>query len=207
MWVSRHDTRSTLSLARKRAATKEYLVIRQLGIRVREKSSPKFDSVYWSPPTYSWFKVNTDGSTIRAPGRICAGRVFRDWRGMVRGCFHVEGGNGFAFEAELLGLISAIEFAYSNGRLKIWFEADSSYVVHILSTKSRRVPWHFVAIWNHALHLVENMEFRISHIFREGNSPVDIMVSPHTPEGWWTHNIDIIKDAMIRDLSVYSHFR
>ncbi|XP_057789601.1 uncharacterized protein LOC131006461 [Salvia miltiorrhiza] len=71
--------------------------------------------------------ANTAGSAVRAPGRICAGGVFRDWRGLVRGCFHVEGGIGFAFEAELLGIILAIEFASGCGWNKISFEADSSY--------------------------------------------------------------------------------
>ncbi|XP_057779947.1 uncharacterized protein LOC130998549 [Salvia miltiorrhiza] len=185
----------------------DYLVVRRLGIRVRERPPPKFDSVYWSPPAFGWLKANTDGSAVGAPGRIFAGGVFRDWKGFVRGCFHVDGGIGFAFEAELLGIISAIEYAFKNGWKKVWFEADSSYVVHMLSTKSSCIPWRFAAIWGRALELLNMMEFRITHIFIEGNTPADIMASPHTPIGYWNHNIDLIKDAVIRDLSVDSHVR
>ncbi|XP_057774769.1 uncharacterized protein LOC130993749 [Salvia miltiorrhiza] len=177
----------------------DYLTVRQLGVSVHQRPPPDFTSVYWSPPAYSWIKANTDGSAVGAPGRICAGGVFRDWRGFVRGCFHVEGGTGFAFEAELLGIITAIDFAHQCGWFKIWIEADSTYVVSILSTKSDRVPWRFKALWRRTLSLLDNMEFRITHIFREGNVPADIMASPHTPEGRWNHNIQLIHDAVIRD--------
>ncbi|XP_057775250.1 uncharacterized protein LOC130994229 [Salvia miltiorrhiza] len=186
---------------------KDYLVIWQMGVRPRVRPPPEMTSVYWSPPAYLWLKANSDGSAMEAPGRIYAGGVFRDWRGFVRGCFHVEGGLGFAFEAELLRVISAIQLAHRWGWNKLWFEADSSYVVHILSTKSTRVPWRFKAIWNQALLLLERIDYRISHIFREGNVPADIMASPHTPEGWWPFGVDLICDAVVRDLSVHSHVR
>ncbi|XP_057775111.1 uncharacterized protein LOC130994094 [Salvia miltiorrhiza] len=86
----------------------DYLITRNLGVKVKQRPPSEFASVYWSPPAFAWIKANTDGSAVGAPGRICAGGVFRDWRGFVRGCFHVEGGTGYAFEAELLGIITAM---------------------------------------------------------------------------------------------------
>ncbi|XP_057790907.1 uncharacterized protein LOC131008020 [Salvia miltiorrhiza] len=168
----------------------DYLITRNLGVKVKQRPPPEYTSVYWSPPAFAWIKANTDGSAVGAPGRICAGGVFRDWRGFVRGCFHVEGGTGYAFEAELLGIITAIEFAHHCGWLKIWFEADSAYVVNALLTKSGKVPWRFQALWRRALSFLDHMDFRITHIFREGNVPADIMASPHTPEGRWTHSVE-----------------
>ncbi|XP_057811497.1 uncharacterized protein LOC131025722 [Salvia miltiorrhiza] len=185
----------------------DYLIIRKLGVKVHQRPPPEFTSVFWSSPAFAWIKANTDGSAVGTPGRICAGGVFRDWRGFVRGCFHVEGGTGYAFEAELLGIITAINFAHHCGWTKIWFEVDSAYVVNTLSTKSSKVPWRFQATWKRALSFLEHMDFRITHIFIEGNVPADIMASPHTPEGRWTHNISLIHDAVIRDLSVHSYVR
>ena len=57
-------------------------------------------------------KANTDGSVVNL--NASCGGIFRDFRGTFLGCFASNVGNGSVLEAELMGLIIAMEFAVSN---------------------------------------------------------------------------------------------
>lgn len=63
------------------------------------------------------------------------------------GCFASNVGNGSVFEAELMGLIMAMEFAVRNHWTRLWLECDSSSVVHAFKNVSiililLRNRWH-----------------------------------------------------------------
>ncbi|XP_057811822.1 uncharacterized protein LOC131026062 [Salvia miltiorrhiza] len=135
----------------------DYLILHRIGVKTRATAPPTFISVHWWPPASPWIKVNTDGSAMGAPGNITAGGVFRDHFTWVRGCFHYRAGIGYAFEAELFAVIIAIQIAHSRGWHHLWIEADSAYVIHV------------------------------THIYREGNKPTDIMANQNMMEGWWPH--------------------
>ncbi|XP_057779593.1 uncharacterized protein LOC130998178 [Salvia miltiorrhiza] len=173
----------------------DLLILRKIGIKGRASPPPDFINVYWWPPPHQWIKVNTDGSALGAPGRIAAGGVFRDSRSLVRGCFHVKGGLGFAFEAELLAVITAIQIAHQRTWFSLWVESDSTYIVGLLTSRSLNVPWRFLASWRRILTLLENFTLHITHIYREGNRAADIMTSNTMEEGWWPTDIEEIKDA------------
>ncbi|XP_057811539.1 uncharacterized protein LOC131025771 [Salvia miltiorrhiza] len=163
---------------------KEYLTLRELGVRSRSAPPPDYIDVHWWPPDLNWMKVNTDGSALGAPGRIFAGDVFRDHQAEVRGCFHVKGGSGFALEEELLAVIKAIAIAESRGWRKLWLESDSTYVVELLRKKLMEVPWRFLTSWKATIAFLNNFELRVSHIYREGNAAADIMAHNSRHEGW-----------------------
>ncbi|XP_057811398.1 uncharacterized protein LOC131025617 [Salvia miltiorrhiza] len=166
------------------SAWQDYVITRAIGVQSRIAPPPEMVNVYWWPPFGDWMKVNTDGSALGAPGLISAGGVFRDSWGQIRGCFHEKGGQGFAFEAELLAVITAISIAHEQGWLKLWIEADSSYVVNLLDRKSEDVPWRFVAHWKCTLQLLSSFQLQVTHIFREGNVVADIMANHNREEGW-----------------------
>ncbi|XP_057775140.1 uncharacterized protein LOC130994122 [Salvia miltiorrhiza] len=168
---------------------------------------PVIINVYWWPPVSHWIKVNTDGSPLGSPGKIVAGGVFIDKFGWVRGCFHYNGGTGFAFETELLAIIMAIPIAHSRGWFDLWVESDSTYIVDLLHTRSTLVPWRFIASWNKILVLLQDFNIQISHIYREGNVPADIMASENMTEGWWPHKVEEIKKAVRLDMATNSHVR
>ncbi|XP_057791166.1 uncharacterized protein LOC131008296 [Salvia miltiorrhiza] len=90
----------------------DFLVTRHLGVKSRETPPPSMIEVHCWPPVSRWIKVNTDGSATGAPGLIAAGGIFRDKWAAIKGCFHIKGGVGFAFEAELLAIIIAINIAH-----------------------------------------------------------------------------------------------
>ncbi|XP_057803758.1 uncharacterized protein LOC131019091 [Salvia miltiorrhiza] len=113
----------------------DYLIIRRIGVSSRASPPPIFVNVHWWPPILQWIKVNTDGSALGAPGKIAAGGVFRDNHGCVRGCFHQDGGKGFAFEAELLAVILAIQIAHERNWRFLWVESDSTYIVNLFGCR------------------------------------------------------------------------
>ncbi|XP_057803363.1 uncharacterized protein LOC131018665 [Salvia miltiorrhiza] len=151
--------------------------------------------------------VNTDGSALGALGAIGVGGVFRDNWGWVRGCFHYKHGTGYAFEAGLMAVITAIRIAHVRGWVRLWMEADSTYVVSLLQERSKRVPWRFVALWENTLLMLNNFQLHVTHIFREGNKAADIMANPVRDEGWWPHEIEEIKNATRLDMCSHSHVR
>ncbi|XP_057785445.1 uncharacterized protein LOC131002988 [Salvia miltiorrhiza] len=185
----------------------DYLTIRAVGVKSRCAPPPDYISVHWWPPDINWMKVNTDGSATGAPGLIAAGGVFRDHTATVCGCFHIKGGSGFALEAELLAVVTAIAIARCRGWNRLWLEADSTYVVNLLMRRSLDVPWRFMACWKATLKRLTEMDFRISHIYREGNAAADLMAHPSRTEGWWPGVIGDIQEAVTMDMATHSHRR
>ncbi|KAH6818323.1 hypothetical protein C2S51_001926 [Perilla frutescens var. frutescens] len=142
-------------------------------------------SVSWRPPPTGWIKINTDGSSRGAPGVMATGGVFRRSDGSVFGCFHTAEAIGFAFLAELLAVLVALEWAHSLSLDFIWLEADSIYVVNLLSSRSLQVPWILKARWKCVLDFIDSIHFCVSHIYREGNSVADILASSIVSPGFW----------------------
>ena len=116
------------------------------------------------------------------------------------GCFIHHMGRGVAFEAELLAAIMGIEMAHAQGWTRLWLETDSTYVWGLLQQRSLTVPWRFRNRWLSALSLIQDMDFRVSHIYREGNSVADALASLPL-EGFWTHTLQDIQDHVVRDIS------
>lgn len=72
---------------------------------------------------------------------ISGGGVFRNCWGFVTTYFHVKSGHEFAFEAELIAVIYALELAQTQGLDSFLLEPDSTYVVSLLQERSTIVSW------------------------------------------------------------------
>ncbi|KAK3193386.1 hypothetical protein Dsin_024696 [Dipteronia sinensis] len=83
--------------------------------RLRKLRPLVIKSVIWSPPAPGWIKVNNDGAALSSPGVGRYGGIFRNCRAFVKDCFVVPLGQVFAFEAELITALMAINFAWQNG--------------------------------------------------------------------------------------------
>jgi len=70
------------------------------------------------------------------------------------------------FEAEILGLIVAMEYASSNRWTRLWLESDSSSAVQAFH-KPSLIPVCLRNRWHNCTH--NGMFIICSHIFREGN--------------------------------------
>lgn len=162
--------------------------------------------VRWYPPGHGWVKCNTDGSSMGAPGDSTAAGVFRDSSGVVLGCFVRHVGCLFAFEAELIASMHAILIAFSRGWHHLWLESDSSYVVNLLSTRSSQVPWKYRNQWLQILECLNAMEFKVSHIYREGNSVADALSNLAT-DGFWDTAPASVCSLVFRDMFGLPYYR
>jgi hypothetical protein len=85
-------------------------------------------------------------------------------------------GISFAFHAELLGVMNAIEIAHEKGWWNLWLETDS-LMVTLAYKSSSMVPWMLRNRWNNCMVMIKDMNFILSHIYREGNALADKLAS------------------------------
>ncbi|MCI39293.1 ribonuclease H protein, partial [Trifolium medium] len=78
--------------------------------------------VRWSPPIAHWVKCNTDGAIVGSPGQASCAGVFRDHDALFLGYFTANFRVSFAFHAELLGVMFAIESTHDKGWWNLWLE-------------------------------------------------------------------------------------
>ena len=60
---------------------------------------------------------------------------------------------------------------------KIWIKADSLLVVDLLKNNSVPIPWRLHCGWSIFLNCLSQMEFVISHFYREGNQVANKLAS------------------------------
>ncbi|XP_019430046.1 PREDICTED: uncharacterized protein LOC109337520, partial [Lupinus angustifolius] len=89
--------------------------------------------------------------------------------------------------AEMKSAILVIECAHKKGWNSIWLKCNSSLVVDIFNGKSK-VPWKLQARWTICKIHLSSMNFKVSHIYREGNACADSLakfgISSNTYT-WW----------------------
>ena len=127
--------------------------------------SPFIIPVHWNPPPPGWLKINIDGAAKGSPGHAGCDGIFRTCRGFVKSTFSIYLGIKFVFEAELTGLILAIEIASKLNWNNLWVESDPEYAVYSLKHRSHNVPWPLRNRWLNSLLLADKMNVKISHIF------------------------------------------
>ena len=168
----------------------ELHILHLLNIKGVAGSTPKIVSITWQPPPSAWIKVNTNGSALGSPGAAGAGGIFHTTAGFPRGAFSFNLGCDFAYVAELSAAIYALEIAWNKGWHTLWLECDSIWVVQLLSSKSKTVPWKIKHRWLRCLTYISRMNFKVSHIYREGNSVADSLAkhgvsSSISSFSWW----------------------
>jgi hypothetical protein len=94
----------------------DFLVLKACNVNINPPKAPVIKEVIWIPPIPFWTKCNTDGAALGCPGQASCAGVFRNNLALFLGCFTLNIGQATAFQAELLGVMQAIEIA----RLKGW---------------------------------------------------------------------------------------
>ncbi|POO02039.1 Ribonuclease H, partial [Trema orientale] len=180
----------------------EFQILHCLHVQAKPPRAPRIVEVRWQLPPAGWLKVNTDGSAFGSPGLAGCGGIFRTSRGFFKGAFAIPLGKTFAFEAELAGAIHAILYAYEFGWTNLWLECDSTYLVTLLRERSPSVPWRWKPSWLRCMERISRMNFRVSHIFREGNAVADISASRASSfqtSTWWHSIPSFIQNAFSKD--------
>ncbi|KAI9170477.1 hypothetical protein LWI28_028601 [Acer negundo] len=157
------------------------LILHLFGLQGRPSKAPMIKSVIWSPPALGWIKVNTYGAVMGSLGFGGCGGIFRNCIAFVKGCFAIPLSQVFTCKAELLAAFLAINFAWKYVWHHLCLKSDSSDMVQLLSSRSEMVPWTVRQAWQRCIFLISQMDFQVSHIFREGNQVTDTL-SKHALE-------------------------
>jgi hypothetical protein len=83
-------------------------------------------------------------------------------------------------------------------------------VVQLLSSRSEMVPWRVRQAWQRCIFQISQMDFQVSHIFREGNQVAD-MLSKHALElqadSWWFSAPSFCSSLVVNDCMGRESFR
>jgi len=91
---------------------------------------------------------------------------------MFLACFVERLENGSAFYVEISAVMRAIEIANLRGWNKLWIETDSALMV-LAAKNIKLIPCVLRNRWINCLILLQQMNYFITHIFREGNKCTD----------------------------------
>lgn len=93
------------------------------------------------------------------------------------------------FYSKSFSVIRAVEEAWSRGWHKLWIESDSAAIVNYIASTSFLSPWCLYNSWQNCLHLLNYIEYRNSHIYREGNQAADLLANygMNCPSFTWLH--------------------
>lgn len=151
--------------------------LRTLNIKGKFTAPKDPMEVRWIPPPPTWHKVNFDGAAQGQPGIAACGGIVRNYRGFVRGTFAAPLGIQTSMFAEIMGFLWAVKICRQKGWFPLWIESDSMVVVTKVQNKSMEVPWQLRTEWENCIQFLEGQQYRISHIFREGNAVADAMAN------------------------------
>lgn len=169
------------------ASIDEFVMLKSFSLTYKPCKAPIIKQVNWFPPLCNWIKCNSDGAAKGSLGIAGCGGIFGDKSTATLGCFACNIGISFAFNAELVGAMIAIETAHKKVWINFWLECDSSLVMSAFKSPNI-VPWKLRNRWENCLHVIKGMNFIYSHIYREGNTCENKLVSFGTSiQGlvWW----------------------
>ncbi|XP_024632555.1 uncharacterized protein [Medicago truncatula] len=152
----------------------DFVFLKKFSIDIHPPKAPKIIEVLWNPPPLHWIKCNTDGSS-NTNTSSCGG-IFRDRNADFLMCFAENTGHENAYFAELSGAMRAIELAKLHNWQSLWLESDSALVVNAFKNISQ-VPWKLRNRWENCILATRNMNFIVSHVFREGNECADMLAN------------------------------
>jgi hypothetical protein len=136
----------------------DFRILKAFNVNLHPPKAPVIKEVVWMPPNVSWIKCNIDGAALGSPGHAACAGVFRGHEAQYLGGFSVNLGISFAFHAELLGVMNAIEIAHEKGWWNLWLETDS-LMVTLAYKSSSMVPWMLRNRWNNCMVMLKDMNF------------------------------------------------
>ncbi|KAK4385617.1 putative ribonuclease H protein [Sesamum angolense] len=132
------------------------------------KISSRISIVKWIKPDRGWFKLNTNGASKGNPGVAGAGGIIRNHLGQTVLAFQKHLGLTSNTAPELKAIYRGVKLCIDNNIRKIWVEIDANVALKLISSSSQG-PWHLQNLLQQIRNLLSQTEFKISHIFREGN--------------------------------------
>ncbi|KAF1860066.1 hypothetical protein Lal_00027917 [Lupinus albus] len=200
---------SQLNWLKVKTSLLEFSILRALNVSVHYSNAHNIIEFVWFPPTLGKIKVSTDGTTHGYPGHAGGSEIFRDNACGVLGCFVNYLGIQNSLYAELFPTFLAIKVAYAKGWHVIWMECDSTWVVDFFQGKNK-ISWRLSNLWDHCSGLLSLMNFKVSHIFRDGNACVDRLASfglNSRMDNWWNNPPNFLLDVIYRNTLSFPNYR
>lgn len=138
--------------------------------------------------------MNTDGCSLGNPGAAGAGGVIRDYAGNLLLAYSVSLPPGSNYYAELLGVLEGVKHCKRMGLTEVDIEIDSMVLINWFKQGRCRV-WYLEDYWDMILQGLQELNFYLSHIFREGNSPADFMakLGVHGESKIWNNERELLQ--------------
>ncbi|KAL0417382.1 UNVERIFIED_CONTAM: putative ribonuclease H protein [Sesamum latifolium] len=128
--------------------------------------------VKWNKPDKGWIKINTDGASKGNPGTAGAGGIARNEKGEVIFAFDDFIREATNMYAEVYGLFKALQICQTENFNRIWIEIDAINLIWLIREPSKG-HWSLQHMLSHINIILKKVEYRISHIYREGNKAAD----------------------------------
>ncbi|KAL0315410.1 UNVERIFIED_CONTAM: putative ribonuclease H protein [Sesamum radiatum] len=128
--------------------------------------------VRWRAPSPSWFKLNTDGSSLGNPGLAGAAGIIRDSAGHVHLAYQFALGTGTSVLAELTTIWRGMELALIYGLAPLVVEVDAKTVISLLKSRASG-KWEVQYLIMRIVCLQQLLVADVQHIFREANGAAD----------------------------------
>ncbi|KAL0431296.1 UNVERIFIED_CONTAM: hypothetical protein Sradi_0755600 [Sesamum radiatum] len=108
--------------------------------------------VKWEKPQRDWFKLNTDGASKEPLG--CMSNTLAELKAIYRG----------------------LQLSIERNITKIWIETDVQVIIKLIANPSLGA-WYLQHTLMKIRTLLQQIEFKVSHIFREGNQIADLFAN------------------------------
>ncbi|KAL0317584.1 UNVERIFIED_CONTAM: putative ribonuclease H protein [Sesamum angustifolium] len=128
--------------------------------------------VRWHAPSPSWFKLNTDGSSLGNPGLAGAAGIIRDSADHVHLAYQFVLGTGTSVLAELTAVWRGMELALTHGLAPLVVEVDATTVISLLQSRASG-KWEVQHMIMRIICLQQLLVADVQHVFREANSAAD----------------------------------
>ncbi|PKU62326.1 Putative ribonuclease H protein [Dendrobium catenatum] len=131
-----------------------------------------FKYVIWKKPDIHFIKINTDGSVRE--GLYGCGGILRNDKGNLVLAFATPLNKCSVLVAELKAIYEALKICLSLGILKVWLEIDALIAIKEISVEKKGNFETFYIIKD-IKRMLSHLDYKISHIWREGNSAADFL--------------------------------
>ncbi|KAL6582730.1 hypothetical protein OROMI_004808 [Orobanche minor] len=147
-------------------------IARRAGVQPGPRPVYKIIPVRWLKPGAGWWKLNTDGASRGNPREAASGGILRDNLGTPSFMFSEFLGECSNNYAELYAIWRGLDLCVSRNVVKVWIETDSNTALHLIKNHNNS-HWKLLGLLNKIWNLMDIIEVRFSHIFREGNAVAD----------------------------------
>jgi ribonuclease HI len=189
---------------------KNFQLLKHFRVSIHHPKTTFLKEVYWHPPLINWLKCNIDGASCGNPGNAACGGIFRNHEAEFVYGFAEPLGDTTAYIVELSGAIKATEIAYQIQWNNLWIESDSSCVVAAFQDRNNPVAWCLRNRWKNALFMTSQMNFMVSHIYREGNQVADLLANHGlslSSIAFWNNLPSFVRDCFYRNKHGTPSFR